>query len=244
MLYICSLEAQQMSLYIQQLIDEGEHQQQDFKFEISDSKKIARSLTAFANTDGGRLLVGVKDNGAIAGVRSKEEIHMVEAAAQLYCQPEVSYATKEWNIHGKLVLEITVPKSKGQKHKAPDKNNNYKIFVRVKDQNLLADSILLKVWKKQESKAPVKIAFTEIEMQLLRYLDEYQRIEIDQYMLIAQIKKRKAEGILIDFILLGIIQLQLTEKQTWFQLQDAGFMDHINDYSGIAHPIIKHVAIQ
>ncbi|MDY0078743.1 MAG: ATP-binding protein [Bacteroidales bacterium] len=233
-----------MSLYIQQLIDEGEHQQQDFKFEISDSKKIARSLTAFANTDGGRLLVGVKDNGAIAGVRSDEEIHMVEAAAQLYCQPEVSYTTKEWNINGKLVLEITVPKSKHQKHKAPDKNNNYKIFVRVNDQNLLADSILLKVWKKQESKAPVKIAFTETEMQLLRYLDEFQRIELEKFMAIAQIKKRKAEGILIDFILLGIIQLKLTEKQTWFQLQDTGFMDRIDDYSGISHPIIKNIVIQ
>lgn len=45
----------------------------DFKFEISDSKKIARSLVAFANTDGGRLLIGVKDNGVISGIRSEEE---------------------------------------------------------------------------------------------------------------------------------------------------------------------------
>lgn len=233
-----------MSLYIQQLISDGEHQQQDFKFEISDSRKIARSLTAFANTDGGRLLVGVKDNGAIAGVRSDEEIHMVEAAAQLYCQPEVSYTTKEWNIGGKLVLEITVPKSKQHKHKAPDKNNNYKIFVRVKDQNLLADSILLKVWKKQKSKIPVKIAFTEIEMQLLRYLDKNEQIDLEQFMTMSQIKKKKAEGILVDFILLDIIRLKLTEKQTWFELHDAGFMDRIDDYSGIAHPSINHIALQ
>jgi len=77
-----------MSAFIHNLIEEGEHQQLDFKFEISDSKKIARSLVAFANTDGGKLLVGVKDNGAIAGVRSDEEFHMVEAAAQLYCRPD------------------------------------------------------------------------------------------------------------------------------------------------------------
>ncbi|MDA3865584.1 MAG: putative DNA binding domain-containing protein, partial [Salinivirgaceae bacterium] len=41
-----------------QLIAQGEHQQQDFKFCINDSRKIAKSLVAFANTDGGRLLVG------------------------------------------------------------------------------------------------------------------------------------------------------------------------------------------
>ena len=69
--------------YIHALIAEGEHQQQDFKFEISDARKIAKTLSAFANTDGGRLLIGVKDNGRIAGVRSEEEKYMIEAAAQL-----------------------------------------------------------------------------------------------------------------------------------------------------------------
>ena len=45
---------------IEALIEQGEHQQLDFKFEVSDSKKIARTLSAFANTDGGRLLIGVE----------------------------------------------------------------------------------------------------------------------------------------------------------------------------------------
>ena len=49
-----------MSQHIKNLISQGEHQQLDFKYEISDSKKIARSLVAFANTDGGKLLIGVK----------------------------------------------------------------------------------------------------------------------------------------------------------------------------------------
>ena len=61
---------------LQLLIDQGEHQQQDFKFEVSDSKKIARTLSAFANTDGGRLLIGVKDNGNISGIKSEEEYYI------------------------------------------------------------------------------------------------------------------------------------------------------------------------
>ena len=68
--------------YIQRLISEGEHVHQDFKFEISDARKIAKSISAFANTEGGRLLVGVKDNGKIAGVRSEEEIYMIEAGGR------------------------------------------------------------------------------------------------------------------------------------------------------------------
>ena len=70
--------------YILELIEEGEHEMQDFKFSISDSRKIARSISAFANHSGGRLLVGVKDNGNIAGIRSEEEFYMIEQAAEMY----------------------------------------------------------------------------------------------------------------------------------------------------------------
>lgn len=47
--------------YIHALIAEGEHLQQDFKFEISDARKIAKTLSAFANTRGGKLLIDDKD---------------------------------------------------------------------------------------------------------------------------------------------------------------------------------------
>ena len=87
-----------MSIHINKLIEQGENQQLDFKFEISDSRKIARTLVAFSNTDGGTLLVGVKDNGNIAGVRSEEEYFMIEAAARMYCRPEVKFTTREWEL--------------------------------------------------------------------------------------------------------------------------------------------------
>ena len=100
-----------MSKYIKELIEQGENQILDFKFEVSDSKKIARSLVAFANTDGGILLIGVKDNGKIAGVRSEEEYFMLETATQIFCRPEVKFSALEWNIEGKVVYEVKVPKS-------------------------------------------------------------------------------------------------------------------------------------
>lgn len=70
-----------------ELIAQGEHQQQDFKYKIEDAPKLARSVSAFANTDGGRLLIGVRDDGSIHGVRSEEEIFMMHAAACKYCTP-------------------------------------------------------------------------------------------------------------------------------------------------------------
>jgi predicted HTH transcriptional regulator len=204
--------------HIQDLIQEGEHQMLDFKFEISDSRRIARSLAAFANTDGGRLLVGVKDNGAIAGVRSDEEIHMIQAAAEMYCQPKVEYTTEEWEINGKTVLEVIIPKDKHHKHKAPDNQGVYKIFVRVKDENLVADNVLIKVWKADKFARPAKIAFTDTETLLLHYLREHGEITLKEFQELAHISKRKAEAILADFILVGTIILVQTNQNTVFRL--------------------------
>ena len=63
------------------LIKEGEHQQQDFKYRVEDALKLARTVSAFANTNGGRLLIGVRDDGHLSGVRSEEEIYVMHQAA-------------------------------------------------------------------------------------------------------------------------------------------------------------------
>lgn len=222
-----------MSDYILKLIAQGEHQQLDFKFEISDSKKIARSLVAFANTDGGKLLVGVKDNGAIAGVRSDEEYHMVEAAAQLYCRPEVQFTTKEWVVQGKKILEVFVPRNKDIKHKAPDKNNEYKFFVRVHDQNILADSVLLKLWKKQHDNTPIKVFITETELGLLRYLEKNKSISLDEFIRMQGITRQKAEIILVNFVRLSIIDMIMSEKGTKFVLNDIDYHKILQEVSYI-----------
>jgi predicted HTH transcriptional regulator len=207
-----------MSTYIKKLIDQGEHQQQDFKFEISDSKKIARSLAAFSNTDGGKLLVGVKDNGVVAGVRSEEEYYMVEAAAQMHCQPEVEFKMKEWNVEGKMVLEIDIPKSNNGPYSAPDNNGKMMVYIRVKDQNLLANTVLLAVWRLQKRKKGITIRYTDKEKILLDYIDNYGTITLTEFRNIAGISRKIAEKVLVDLITLKIIKMEVTEKEVFYQV--------------------------
>ena len=98
--------------YIASLIEEGEHEHQDFKFAISDARKIARSISAFANNGGGRLLVGVKDNGVIAGVRNEEDIYVIEQAAEMYCRPSQEIRVTAFRTEGdKTVLRIEIDRS-------------------------------------------------------------------------------------------------------------------------------------
>jgi predicted HTH transcriptional regulator len=209
-----------MSRYIRKLIEQGEHQQQDFKFEISDARKIARSLAAFANTDGGRLLVGVKDNGSIAGVRSNEEFYMVEMAAQLYCNPPVDFTVAEHLIDGKTILEIYVPQSEIGPHYARDKEDKWMIYIRVKDKNFLANRILLKVWKRKKQPNGTILRYTEPEKNLLTYLSENNQITVREFIQKASISKNSAENILVNFISLGIAEIDFQENETYYRLAD------------------------
>ena len=135
--------------FIRSLIAEGEHVRQDFKFEVSDSRKIARSLSAFANTEGGRLLIGVKDNGRIAGVRSEEEMYMVEAAAKVYCDPEVEVEMRVYRPEGegRSVLIASVEPVPRKPVMVKEEGGRKLAYVRIADENILASPVHIGVWR-------------------------------------------------------------------------------------------------
>jgi len=126
--------------YVLTYISEGEHLKQDFKMRIDDAQKIARSLVAFANTSGGRLLIGVKDNGNVCGVRPEEELHMIIRSAEEFCQPPVHFSHSVWKVEGKTVLEIDIEESSAKPHLAKIEEG-WKAFVREHDVTLPASNV-------------------------------------------------------------------------------------------------------
>ena len=208
-----------MSRYIKQLIARGEHQSQDFKFEISDARKIGRSLVAFANTDGGRLLLGVKDNGAIAGVRSEEEYFMLEAAADMYCKPSMPFVVNRFFVDRKTVLEIVVSKSEGTWYYAKDNHDQWKVYIRVNDQNFLANGVLLKVWARKNNPARgSRVRYSEKERLLFSYLNNHGSITMSRFCKVAKISRKLAEKVLVDLISIDLVDICFTETGTYYRL--------------------------
>lgn len=208
------------TLYIQKLISEGEHIHQDFKFAISDARKIAKSLSAFANTEGGRLLVGVKDNGKIAGVRSEEEIYMVEAAATLYCRPEIELETHIYHIEGKDVLEVQINESTQKPIYALDENNHPWAYVRIKDENILGNPIHLNIWKHDREEKKVIITYTQREQQVLTILKQQGALTLGQCSKLTRMNRKQISRLLADFIRFGLIEQYFEEHTFYFRLKD------------------------
>jgi len=205
--------------YIESLIDQGENEHLDFKFNISDSRKIARSLVAFSNTGGGILLIGVRDNGSIAGIRSDEEIFMIEAAANMYSKPEILPEVKEWHIADKAILEITIPESYQKPHYALNEDDKWIAYIRFHDKNILANSIMIDVWKRKQGEKGTYIRYLKEEKLLLNFLEKHEVITFTDYCKLGMIPYKKAKVVIVNLLSLNVLKINIDEKQFSYSLK-------------------------
>ena len=199
-----------MTASIERLISEGEHQHLDFKFAISDAKKIARAMVAFANSEGGKLLIGVKDNGSIYGIRSEEEYYVLQSAAEMYCKPPVAIEFTRWVVSGKTILEVTIPPGKNKPYKAPSEEGKWTSYIRVDDQNLRANNIQVRVWERRNKKRNTVIEYSEREKKLLEYIANKEKVRFMNIMKILKTTRLETEDILVNLISMNLVNIHIT----------------------------------
>jgi len=199
-------------------IAQGEHLMQDFKFRIDDQKKIARTLCAFANTEGGRLLIGVKDNGKIAGVDPQEEFFMIEGAAGLFCKPEVHFKSVVHQVDHKLVLEVVVEKDAEIIHNAQDDDEKWRAYMRVGDQTILVNKIIERVWKQKRSPISKPEKFDQEELNFLKVIHEHQPVSISKLYRIANLPLKRIDRLLVLLICWGLVSFELGNDGVLYSL--------------------------
>lgn len=204
--------------HIELLISEGEHQQQDFKFEISSARKIAKSISAFANTRGGRLLIGVKDNGTLAGIRSEEELYMIEAAATTFSKPKVSIQFEEFHIDGKTILIANIPEAKEKPVYAKDETGKYWAYVRIDDENIQANAVQIKVWKDRYKEWGEFISYSIQEELLFKCLENGTPQTISQITKSVYLSRKVVINLLAKFIAFELIESIFEDRQFKYRL--------------------------
>lgn len=97
---------------IRKLVTMPESDVLEFKTHVPEAYLIARIISAFANTKGGKLILGVKEGGEIVGIDNPEKAETLLARALKRITPTVSVDADTIEIDGKCVYVITVYKGK------------------------------------------------------------------------------------------------------------------------------------
>lgn len=95
-----------------QIISLGKDSKNQFKEKINSSYTLAAEIGAFANSQGGRIIVGVSDEGNVIGL-TKEEVaklnQMISNVCSQKIDPPINAVTENIRYEDKVVVIINIP---------------------------------------------------------------------------------------------------------------------------------------
>jgi ATP-dependent DNA helicase RecG len=104
---------------IHDLIEHGEGQTAEFKPSLSQGKRLVQIIASFANSSGGHLLIGVRADGSICGVKlGSRTLDQLSNAVFDNIEPEIYPKIEVVKVADKSLIVITVDESDEKPHLA------------------------------------------------------------------------------------------------------------------------------
>lgn len=138
---------------------------------------------------------------------------MIEAASQMYTRPEVPFTAKRWDLDGKTVLEIDIEPCRERPYLAPDKEGHFKAYIRVADENILANDVLVLSWKKQSQTDGTLLKVSRPVELLFDYLQTHEWISDRQFCRLAHLPHYVARNILSDLLAMDTLRYVVVDKR-------------------------------
>ncbi len=96
---------------LREVIAQGEDSFTEFKEESAHPDDLAAAIVAFANTEGGRLILGVADDKTIPGITNTDQLmQRIDNVCNQNVQPALVCTQEKVRIDGNRVLVVHVPK--------------------------------------------------------------------------------------------------------------------------------------
>ncbi len=202
------------------LVKQGEGLQIEFKLKAAHPDKIVREIVAFANSQGGTLLVGISDDKQIKGVKFvDEEEYILTKAITTYCFPAILYHSYRIPIgEERHVLALFIPPSTQKPHYVLHdwQNQLGKAYIRVADRSLQASKEIREIWKGERKQRNIRFQYGDKEKILMQYLGENQKITVSQFMVAAHIPRHIASRTLVLLVLAHVLKVYPNETEDIF----------------------------
>lgn len=206
---------------LHQLVVAGEGLHLEFKRRVPRGRRIAKEVIALANTGGGHILLGVGDDGSILGVRdaTEEEFALRQALAD-YCRPLVDYTTERIPVGDRRdVIQVHVPESTAKPHYLVDdvSAGDGTAYVRAGEMSVEASDENVHLMSDAQH-GGVTFEFGDHELLLMRYLEDYARVTVDEFAQMTGLARAEASQRLLGLAKAGILQIQAGRRDDYFTL--------------------------
>lgn len=209
---------------LKELVKQGENQLLEFKLKANHPDKIVKEIVAFANSQGGKLVVGVNDNKEILGLKfAEDEQFILLKAIEKFCFPPINYqlyATTLDNDREVLVFDIFESENKPHFVQIENVTQEKSAYVRVNDMSIKASKEVLKIWKGQAKERQYKFSFGEKEAQLMKFLDQNGKITVSQFQQLVQMPKSNCSNTLVLLTLANVLSIIPDENEDFFVLKN------------------------
>lgn len=203
---------------LKHLIKTGEGLFLEFKRIIPNPEKIAREICAFANTNGGTLLIGVDDDGSLIGIESYYEEHFqLSEAADYLCEPPIEYHVEIIPFKNREIALVKIKEAE-TKPVFVQTDDKKAAYLRVNDKSIRASKEMIQILRNQSSDRGVTFEFGKNEQKLFRFLNEYERITVGEFSRLVNIGTRRASRILVNLVSAGVLNVFSHEKNEYFTL--------------------------
>ena len=209
---------------LRKLVNRGETATTEFKRKVAHPEKIVKEIVAFANSEGGYLLIGVSDNGDIPGVKYPEdESYLLNKAITELCHPRIDYEVEEVDItesHTALVYHIPISGARPHKVIHPDYGQHGQVFVRHEDKSVKASKEMREIIRRRRKYKDISFHFGDKEKLLMEYLEEHEHITLSTYRELAQLSYYQASRKLVLLVLANVLNITPTEKGDYYSAKN------------------------
>ena len=217
---------------IRHLAARGESHTVEFKRKASHPEKIIREMVAFANTDGGHLMIGVNDDGSIPGLKfPEEEMYVLEAAITKYCRPAFHHSVEVIPVsEDRSVVVYHIPSSNKKPHFVIEPNPGLtnssrparphkRAFVRAEDKSVQASREMKEIIRRKQRSKGIRFNYGDKEKLLFDYLEKNPQITLEEFAELANISKHKASRTLVLLVLANVLEIIPSEKGTIYAVK-------------------------
>ena len=173
-------------------------------------------MGSLANTKGGTIWVGVRDNRTFRSIDPLGEQHRLEQAAEHFCDPPLELEFKVHRIGTYRILEVTVPESLHKPVYSLRDDDQWMVYIRVKDESMLATKTMVEVLERQSMDEPITIELGSKEQFLLDYLNEHPHITLKEYSDLMNLGLRRARRIVVNLLAAGLIRVKYKDKEEYY----------------------------